>query len=192
MTRDTRVYLFLVPLSLCLGGAFTVNGQTRNNYQVVHHKKVSQISQSRSILTNNNNNNNNNNPYYTTTKTSINQSNKQTTMMKLLPTDTQSITNLYYFFAGALLPTIAFKFLLRNPNKKKNKEIIFEIDNENDNDNDDDVSEDDEILFDPIRINGGNHPSEWGIQDCPYKVSSLFVPQCIKNNNIILCTYIIL
>ena len=110
--------------------------------------------------------------------------------MKLLPTDTQSITNLYYFFAGALLPTIAFKFLLRNPNKKKNKEIIFEIDNEND-DYDDDVSEDDEILFDPIRINGGNHPSEWGIQDCPYKVSSLFVPQCIKNNIIILCTYIL-
>jgi len=66
---------------------------------------------------------------------------------------------LYYFLAGALLPTLAYTFLLRRSNAITN----------NNYDAEDDDSDDE---FEPIVMTKGDvdHPKSWGMVDAPYKM----------------------
>jgi hypothetical protein len=75
-----------------------------------------------------------------------------------------SFSPLYYFLAGALLPTIAYAFLQRNSKDTP----TFEFD-EADDSVDEFQSSSEEDAFEPIDKSSVD-PSKWGITDAPYKV----------------------
>lgn len=74
------------------------------------------------------------------------------------------ISNLCYFLAGTLLPTLAYAFLLRQKKRKRNSNT-----SSSDSEEDDDSSGDE---FEPIlmRVGDKDHPKSWGMADAPYKV----------------------
>lgn len=77
---------------------------------------------------------------------------------------------IYYFLAGALLPSIAYAFLVRSI---RSSEKIQFIDEEEEEEDDDDDTGSDSDISDPIeKLNKGN-PSKWGITNAPYKVSEV-------------------
>jgi len=74
------------------------------------------------------------------------------------------ISNLCYFLAGTLLPTLAYAFLLRQKKRKRNSNT-----SSSDSEEDDDSSGDE---FEPIlmRVGDKDHPKSWGMADAPYKM----------------------
>ena len=78
---------------------------------------------------------------------------------------------IYYFLAGALLPSIAYAFLVRSIRSSEKIQFIDEEEEEEEDDDDDTGSDSD--ISDPIeKLNKGN-PSKWGITNAPYKVSEV-------------------
>ena len=97
--------------------------------------------------------------------------------------DDSSLAPLYYFLAGALIPTMTYTLFLRNNNNiTKINKIDFEDDDEvvvdDDEIEDDAFSEGDassSVFENPLDRLNKNDPSKWGITDAPYKVSENFL-----------------
>mmetsp|Transcript_10131 Transcript_10131/g.11762 ORF Transcript_10131/g.11762 Transcript_10131/m.11762 type:complete len:226 (+) Transcript_10131:23-700(+) len=85
--------------------------------------------------------------------------------------DTGSMNPLYYFISGALMPTIAYVFLLRKRDALQQERI--ETLTSNSIENEYEYSSDDGDEFEPIggldkKLNAD--PSKWGMKDAPYKM----------------------
>ena len=74
-----------------------------------------------------------------------------------------SANPLYYFLAGALLPTLAYAFLSKQ-HPIKTEQLLGRND---DDDNDSYASSEDGGT---IERTGGNDPNQWGLMDAPYKM----------------------
>ena len=102
--------------------------------------------------------------------------------------DDSSLAPLYYFLAGALIPTITYTLFFRNNinSNTKIEKIDFEDGDEvvDDDEIDDDAfSEGDtssSIFENPLDRLNRNDPSKWGITDAPYKVSEEKIPFRMK------------
>ncbi len=74
---------------------------------------------------------------------------------------------LYYFLAGALIPTITYALFLRNKDVNNVENITFDDD---DFEEDEDGSFESSSQFDPVDKLSRADPSKWGVTDAPYKV----------------------
>jgi peptidyl-tRNA hydrolase len=72
---------------------------------------------------------------------------------------------LYFFLAGALLPTLAYSFLSKQEQPIKTEELLSRNEDE---DNDSYASSEEEE--ETIARTGGEDPSKWGLMDAPYKM----------------------
>jgi len=106
--------------------------------------------------------------------------------MKIEASAESPLSPLYYFLAGALVPTIAYAFLHRfaRDDVSSTKFELGGFDDDDDDDDDDGNSinasqSGSENLFDnPLDQLNRVDPSKWGMTDIPYKVSSKFRAVC--------------